>query len=385
MTWKLVEPNIMKCEENPNKFKVILYFGRDASGRMKKSSKVVTGTISDARKLLTVHEADMVKKTVSAPSKKKLADLIHEWNTIGDGIRTELTTQTSNANIQSHLLDYFKDKKVKDITTKEVREYLAYIVNEKGLSTNTANKHRTHLGTLFHYAMTEGEEYGIYKNPVDNVRPFKKVKKKYEIFEPDEAKEVLLSLHKANRHDLEVAVNLAFWCGIRREETCALKWLNVDLDKGIITICEVRTTAKGTVIERNGTKNNTIRKVGIAPWLNMVLQREYVFQHKMKNIMGEEYNDGDYVFCHDDGKAWNPNSLSREFRNYLERNNFKVIRYHDLRHTNLSILMQNMSAVDVAAWGGHQQVSTTTDIYGHSFGHVVKDSVDYIDSVMKME
>ena len=382
--WKLVERNIMQNTKVAYKFKVILYFGRDDNGKLKKSSKIIEGNLSDAKAFLVTHEADLIRETTSYPTKKKLVDLIHEWNTIGDGIRTEKTTQTSNENIQHHLLEYFKDKKLKDISTKDIRAYMAYVVNEKGLSTNTANKHRSHLGTLFNYAISEPEEYGIFKNPVEAVRPFKKVKKKYDIFQPEEAKEVLIALQKSGRHDLEVAINLAFWCGVRREEVCALKWSNVDLNKREITICEVRTTAKGKVYERDGTKNNTIRKVGVAPWLYAILKKELEYQTRMKDELGAEYENGNYVFCHDDGKPWNPNSVSREFRNFLIKNNFKVIRYHDLRHTNLSILMQHMSAIDVAAWGGHQQVSTTTDIYGHSFGHVVQNSVEYINDVMKM-
>ena len=187
--WKLVERNIMQNTKVAYKFKVILYFGRDDNGKMKKSSKIIEGTLSDAKAFLVTHEADLIRETTSYPTKKKLVDLIHEWNNIGDGIRTEKTTQTSNENIQHHLFEYFKDKKLKDISTKDIRAYMAYVVNEKGLSTNTANKHRSHLGTLFNYAISEPEEYGIFKNPVETVRPFKKVKKKYDIFQPGEAKE----------------------------------------------------------------------------------------------------------------------------------------------------------------------------------------------------
>lgn len=382
--WTLVEKNIMKNVKNPYKYKVILYFGRDDNGKMKKSSKIIDGSLSDARAFLINHESDMVKQVAMIPQKKSLEDLIYEWNTIGDGIRTEKTTQTSNKNIQKHLLGYFKNKKLKDISAKDIRAYLAYLITDKGLSTNTANKHRSHLGTLFNYAMSEPEEYGVFKNPVELVRPFKKVKKKYDIFQPEEAKEVLIALHQSKRHDLEVAVNLAFWCGVRREEVCALKWSNVDLNKREITICEVRTTANGKVYERDGTKNNTIRKVGIAPWLYNVLLKELEHQNTMKSVLEQEYFNGNYVFCHDDGKPWHPNSVTREFHDFLEKNHFKIIRFHDLRHTNLSILMQHMSAIDVAAWGGHQQVSTTTDIYGHSFGHVVQNGVGYMSDVMHM-
>lgn len=62
---------------------------------------------------------------------------------------------------------------------------------------------------------------------------------------------------------------------------------------------------------------------------------------------------------------------SNQYKDFLEKHGFKHIRYHDLRHTNLSMLMTKMSAVDVAKIGGHKQVSTTTDIYGHSAVQII--------------
>ena len=74
--------------------------------------------------------------------------------------------------------------------------------------------------------------------------------------------------------------------------------------------------------------------------------------------------------------------MSNEYKIFLEKNGFKHIRYHDLRHTNLSMLMTKMSAVDVAKLGGHKQVSTTTDIYGHSFDDSVERGVVTMNQIM---
>lgn len=108
-------------------------------------------------------------------------------------------------------------------------------------------------------------------------------------------------------------------------------------------------------------------------------------QQEMKCLLGEEYEDRDFVFCHDNGVPWHPNSLSREFKSFLAANGLPEIRYHDLRHTNLSMLMTKMSAVDVAQLGGHKQVSTTTNIYGHSFNHTTEKGVEALEEVMNMD
>lgn len=385
VSWELKEKNIWQDKENPKRFKVALYYGRDARGRMKKSSKVIEGTITDARKLLKLHEADRIKEVQSKPSKKTLKEVFDDWNYKGDGAQTEETTKMSNGNLQRHMIEYFGDIRISKITTAQIREYLAFLKEEKNLSNLTVNKHRTHLNTIFNYILTVPEEYGIYNNPVKNIKPYKVQKVQFQVYEPEEAKELLLSLHHSGRHDLETAVNVAFWCGCRREEICALKWKSVDLKNDTITICEVRTTAKGKVIERDSTKNGVIRKIGITPWFHMILENEWNHQAEMKKELGSEYKENGFVFCHDDGSPWHPNSLSNEFHKYLEKNGLKVIRLHDLRHTNLSLLMTKMGAVEVAKLGGHKKASTTTDIYGHSFNNTVETGAHIIDEIINMD
>ena len=346
---------------------------------------MVYGTLTEARKQLALHEVGLARGEVKAPVKITIQQLIEDWNRLVGDLKNTETTQTSTRNIQKHIISYFGEHtRIDKISVTNIRDYMAFLKTEKTLSAKTINKHRTHLHTLFQYAICDQERYGVYRNPVDAIQPFPVDKFDHGIYSPEEAKELLLALLRSERMDLEIAVNLAFWCACRREETCALKWKNVNMKEKLIKICEVRTTAKGKVIERPSTKNKEIRFVGIPDWLYDTLMRLSRFQESMRELYGSDYDDGGYVFCHPDGKPWHPNSLSVAFKSYLEHNNFKVIRYHDLRHTNLSMLMTKMSAVDVAKIGGHKQVSTTTDIYGHSFDDSVERGLKTMNEIMKM-
>ena len=383
VTWKKVEKNIYQSIENPKKYKVVLYFGRDERNKLISSSKVIERNLTEARKILKLHEAELTKKTLRKPTKVTLRELLDNWNSnIGD-VQNAETTQTSTKNLQRHMLEYFGDVRVDRLNTSSVRAYMAYLKKEKGLSAKTVNKHRTHLHTLFDYMISEEEIYGIYKNPADAIKPYPVEEFNHEIYSPEEAKGLLLALRKSGRQDLEIAVNLAFWCGCRREETCALEWENVNMEGREIKICQVRTTAKGTVVERKSTKNKEIRMVGIPDWLYECLARTRRRQEEMRELLqGEYYAERGFVFCHDNGRPWNPNSLSNQYKEFLKKNGFKHIRYHDLRHTNLSMLMTKMSAVDVAKIGGHKQVSTTTDIYGHSFDDSVERGTEAMNDIM---
>lgn len=97
------------------------------------------------------------------------------------------------------------------------------------------------------------------------------------------------------------------------EEACALEWHNPDLENREIKICQVRTTVKGNVVERKSTKNKEIRTVGIPDWFLDCLMRAKNRQRQMKELLQEEYfSERDYVICHDNGRPWNPNSLSNQ-------------------------------------------------------------------------
>lgn len=201
VTWKKVEKNIYQSMDNPKKYKVVLYFGRDERNKLISSSKVIEGNLTEARKILKLHEAELTKKTLRKPTKVMLRELLDNWNSnIGD-VQNAETTQTSTKNLQRHMLEYFGDVRVDRLNTSSVRAYIAYLNKEKGLSAKTVNKHRTHLHTLFDYMISEEEIYGIYKNPVDAIKSYPVEEFNHEIYSPEEAKALLPALRESGRQE----------------------------------------------------------------------------------------------------------------------------------------------------------------------------------------
>lgn len=319
-------------------------------------------------------DEEIVKK------KTRLCDLVDDWNTNINYVRNSRTTWTFTANIQKHIFSFFgTDAALEKITPKRIMEYMAFLKKDKGFSNNTINKHRTHLMTLFEYMLVNDEIYGLQVNPVRKVKPMKSQPYFYHIYQPHEAKEILTELKESGNIGLEVAVSLALYCGCRREEVCALRWTNVDMEERFITICEVRTTAGKEIVKMNHTKNNTVRQIGIPDALYDVLIRA---KEEQKNNTAIRQKGNDFVLCEEDGSPWHPNNVTKRWARFIEANHFRYIRYHDLRHTNLSLLMTKMSAVDVAKLGGHKKVSTTTNIYGHSFNNVLEKGIKTINELL---
>ena len=61
-----------------------------------------------------------------------------------------------------------------------------------------------------------------------------------------------------------------------------------------------------------------------------------------------------------------PSYLTNAFRKFLEKNNLRHIRFHDLRHTTAALLMGSEVPIEqVQEWMGHSEISTTVNMYGH--------------------
>ena len=75
----------------------------------------------------------------------------------------------------------------------------------------------------------------------------------------------------------------------------------------------------------------------------------------------------DWVFCNRDGGWADPaNFKARHFYKCLEKAGLRRIRFHDLRHTFASLLLQNGESLHyVKEQMGHSSIKMTVDIYGH--------------------
>ena len=89
-------------------------------------------------------------------------------------------------------------------------------------------------------------------------------------------------------------------------------------------------------------------------------------QKDYKKRLGSGYHNNDYIFKNPNGMPYRPDSLTRSFKRALERHGLPQMRYHDLRHSTASILVdKGWDINDIKEWLGHSDISTTANIYAH--------------------
>ena len=82
--------------------------------------------------------------------------------------------------------------------------------------------------------------------------------------------------------------------------------------------------------------------------------------------MGRNFKNSDHVVCQEDGAPFRPESLTRKWRRFIKRHNLKDIRFHDLRHSCATALLEaGVDAKTVQTRLGHADISMTLNIYAH--------------------
>jgi len=207
----------------------------------------------------------------------------------------------------------------------------------------------------------------IMRNPCKNLKLPPVVTEEINPLNPDEIK-ILLGTAGAG----SMLYNLVFCAlhtGMRQGEICGLRWPDIDFNKKQIT---VRQQAKMDPMKKESLILGTLktpaayRTIPMDKRLIEVLKWHQAKQNKVKDDLGESYNDLGLVFCMPTGDIISPNTIGIRFRRLVIKSGIPKRTFHQLRHTFASVaISQGLNIKAVSAILGHEKTSTTLDVYGH--------------------
>jgi len=230
-----------------------------------------------------------------------------------------------------------------------------------GLSPTTVN----HLHTVLHGAFTEAMRWGlISRNVVALVRPPRKVHVEVVALTAEQAR-ALLAAAAGNR--FEALLILALKTGMRRGELLALRWEDLDLDKGVLQVRgTLRRTREGLRIGTPKTPASR-RKVVLSPTSQAALRRHRARQEQERQAAGDLWQELRLVFPNRLGRPLEPRDLLADvYRPLLKRAGLPPVTFHTLRHTAATLLLaEGEHPKVVQELLGHAQVGITLDRYSH--------------------
>jgi integrase len=247
-----------------------------------------------------------------------------------------------------------------------------------GLSPTTVS----HLHTVLHGALAEAVRWGLVpRNVVALVRPPRKVHVEVVALTVEQAR-ALLAAAADNR--FEALFILALKTGLRRGELLALRWEDVDLDKGVLQVRgTLRRTREGLRIGTPKTPASR-RKVVLSPASVTALRRHRARQEQEQQAAFELWQDLGLVFPNRLGRPMEPRDLLADvYRPLLNRTGLPPVTFHTLRHTAATLLLaEGEHPKVVQELLGHAQVSITLDRYSHMTPRLMSNAAALMDRLL---
>jgi integrase len=143
--------------------------------------------------------------------------------------------------------------------------------------------------------------------------------------------------------------------GLRRGELCGLRWIDVDLDDGALTVNQHVAHANGhTYLDTPKTAAGQ-RTIALDTATTALLRHHEHHQRQLRNNAGTGWDPAGRVFTRADGQPVRPDWLTHRFAALVTASGLPPVRLHDLRHGAATI-----------ALGAHADLKIVQDMLGHT-------------------
>ena len=174
---------------------------------------------------------------------------------------------------------------------------------------------------------------------------------------------------------------VALTTGMRPSEYLALKWQDIDWDRGTVSV--VRTLERSAGCWRFAeTKRARSRR--IIKFQDWVLETLKNLQAKTIRPSGCSWPDNsELVFTSPAGRPMYSDKLAKRFKAILGQNGLPMIRLYDLRHTAATLaLSAGVPTKVVAEQLGHASAAFTLDVYSHLLPHMQQEAAARVEGLL---
>jgi integrase len=335
----------------------------------------------DALKALN-EELNRKYKGYTRPEETKLKDYLNMWleNYILDE-KSENTYDKYNKVITNKIIPSIGDIRLCDLKAIHVDKFLRDLKKSKikkgknicHLSGTTIQMYYGILNAALNRAV---KLQMIIENPCKYIDTPKRNKYKASILTLQEFRLIYNSLNDTLFEDyiFKLALDISIETGLRRGELCGLTWDSINFEDNFIDINKSLIRIENQYSISKLKTEGSYRTIPISDELAQKLKKHKTIQSSNKLKYGEFYKkvifnkiSYDLIFRHENGDYIIPSTFLQRLKRLCRYNKIdKNIRWHDLRHTNATYLIEsgvNLKVVQDRL--GHSLMQTTADTYSH--------------------
>lgn len=362
------------------------------TGKRKRKKKRGFASQKEAEKALTKLLAEVDSDSFLEPSKITVKDYWEEFAKIRVSQLSATAYKTEQSNFTAHMEPTMGALPLAKVTTPFLQRFVNSLTTEKGLQPATVKRIFNPLKIMFEYAVTNKL---LSENPALGVIKPKLVAKGEMVVWNESQVERFLA--HAEKDRLFMLFHLAVTTGLRQGELLALRWQDINLDKGVLRVRSVYT--RDGELKVGGKTKSATRSVTLLKETIPLLKKHRASILSEKVAAGSEYKDNDLVICTSKGTPVRHRNVNRSFDRLMEEINTLAdeikrstrievphlprIRFHDLRHTHATLLLlADVNPKIVAERLGHSKISVTLDIYSHVLPNMQEGVADKLSAIM---
>ncbi len=283
----------------------------------------------------------------------------------------KLTTYVTKENIiNTHILPYFENKSLSDITSVDILQWQNELLmlrddNGKGYSQTYLRTVQNQLNAIFNHAV---RYYDLPKNPCAATKKIGKSKAKEMLFWTKEEYWKFAEVVK-DKPASYYAFQILYWTGIRCGELLALTISDFDLQKKTLHIDKNYQVVKGEEMITTPKTEKSNRIIDLPEFLCNEMEDYFSSLYKV--------DENSRIF------TFTKSFLHHEMDRGSAKAGVKRIRLHDLRHSSCALLIElGYSPIQIAERLGHESV-TITERYSHLYPSVQKQMADKLNKAFE--
>ena len=314
-------------------------------------------TITSERQTVAQFLTDWLQNTVK-PKNREQTYRSYEWIT------------------RVHLIPALGRLSLQKLTPQKLQSFL----NERhstGLSPATIK----HINATLRAALSQARRWQlVHQNAAKLVTLPRSVRYQATVLSPDQAKTFLESVAGTREEGL---FTMALTIGLRRGELLALRWSDVDLEKGTLQVNHsLERVRKGGLRLADPKSARAVRNLRLPHVCLSALLRHRELQAEERQWAGSKWHDVDYVFTSSIGTPIQPEKVTRLFAASLKIAQLPKVRFHDLRHSCATLLLAlGVHPKLVQETLGHSTFQLTMDTYSHMIPALRNEVADRMDEI----
>lgn len=352
-------------KDGTKQYMFVAYLGVDPlTGKQKRTTRRGFNTEREAKiaeaKLLT----EISNNGFSQHSNSTFKAVYELWFETYQTTVKESTAWKTKQIFDKHILPAFGNIKIKDITVGHVQKTL----NAWAKSYSKFRTFLNYTSKIFKFAINLSL---LNYNVCDRVMlPKSKTKKKVNnYYNKEQLQAFFQAWEKEDNLMHQTYFRLLAYTGMRKSETLALKWTDLNLNDHTVSIDKTVTIGENDLVIISETPKNSHseRILDIDKETINLLSRWRKEQKKLLLMDGHNaLNTEQLIFSNQNNEALHPCHVSNVLNRFIKRHALDAITPHGFRHTHCSLLLEaGVPIKEVQERLGHSDIKTTMNIYAH--------------------